>query len=174
MNKQAYINGFVKRANEYGYTAEQALELLKQANPGYYEQTGANLGHTAGKVLGGGVGGIGGAIAGAPFEAIPGVGTALGNAAMLGGGYLGADKGGRIGGGLGGFIGKGVDHVMDAAGNFVANHPKLEQGLQNYADNYGTAMNATKGGGPSLLRPMLRPIAANLAAAHEAINPAVK
>jgi hypothetical protein len=31
MNKQAYINGFVKRANEYGYTTEQAEVLLKEA-----------------------------------------------------------------------------------------------------------------------------------------------
>ncbi len=32
MNTQrAYINGFVKRANEYGYTSEQAITLLKQA-----------------------------------------------------------------------------------------------------------------------------------------------
>jgi hypothetical protein len=32
MNTQrAYINGFVKRASEYGYTNEHAIELLKQA-----------------------------------------------------------------------------------------------------------------------------------------------
>ena len=31
MNNQAYINGFVKRANEYGYTNEQAIAFLKQA-----------------------------------------------------------------------------------------------------------------------------------------------
>ena len=27
--QQAYINGFIKRANEYGYTDNQAIELLK-------------------------------------------------------------------------------------------------------------------------------------------------
>lgn len=31
MNKQAYINGFVKRANEYGLTDFQATSLLKQS-----------------------------------------------------------------------------------------------------------------------------------------------
>jgi hypothetical protein len=30
--EQAYIEGFVKRANEYGFNDEQAIELLKQAN----------------------------------------------------------------------------------------------------------------------------------------------
>jgi len=29
--QQAYINGFVKRANEYGYSDNQAIELLKHA-----------------------------------------------------------------------------------------------------------------------------------------------
>jgi len=34
MNTQrAYINGFVKRANEYGYNQEEALYMLKQASP---------------------------------------------------------------------------------------------------------------------------------------------
>jgi len=32
--QQAYINGFIKRANEYGLNQYQAVELLKQANPG--------------------------------------------------------------------------------------------------------------------------------------------
>lgn len=29
--RQAYIDGFVKRANEYGFNAQEALEMLKQA-----------------------------------------------------------------------------------------------------------------------------------------------
>jgi hypothetical protein len=31
--EQAYINGFVKRAAEYGYSPEQAVEILKLASP---------------------------------------------------------------------------------------------------------------------------------------------
>jgi hypothetical protein len=31
--EQAYINGFVKRANEYGLSEQEALELLKSASP---------------------------------------------------------------------------------------------------------------------------------------------
>jgi len=30
-NEQAYINGFVKRANQYGLTSEEAFELFKRA-----------------------------------------------------------------------------------------------------------------------------------------------
>jgi hypothetical protein len=29
--QQAYINGFIKRASEYGYSESQAIEILKQA-----------------------------------------------------------------------------------------------------------------------------------------------
>jgi hypothetical protein len=31
--QQAYINGFVKRASEYGLTHNEAIELLKKASP---------------------------------------------------------------------------------------------------------------------------------------------
>lgn len=31
--EQAYINGFVKRASEYGFSAQEAIELLKSASP---------------------------------------------------------------------------------------------------------------------------------------------
>jgi hypothetical protein len=31
--QQAYINGFVKRASEYGISQDKAIELLKQAGP---------------------------------------------------------------------------------------------------------------------------------------------
>lgn len=31
--QQAYINGFVKRANEYGLNTSEALHILKQASP---------------------------------------------------------------------------------------------------------------------------------------------
>jgi hypothetical protein len=31
VQEQAYINGFVKRAAEYGYTHNQAIEILKTA-----------------------------------------------------------------------------------------------------------------------------------------------
>jgi hypothetical protein len=31
--QQAYINGFVKRASEYGLTQNEAIELLKSAGP---------------------------------------------------------------------------------------------------------------------------------------------
>lgn len=31
--EQAYINGFVKRANEHGFTDKEAVEILKQASP---------------------------------------------------------------------------------------------------------------------------------------------
>jgi hypothetical protein len=41
MNTQeAYIQGFVKRAAEYGYNQQEALRLLKQANPGTPVVTG--------------------------------------------------------------------------------------------------------------------------------------
>lgn len=40
MNTQeAYINGFVKRASEYGYSEDQAVELLKQS--GFYTKAQA-------------------------------------------------------------------------------------------------------------------------------------
>lgn len=29
--EQAYINGFVKRASEYGYSEDETMEILKQA-----------------------------------------------------------------------------------------------------------------------------------------------
>jgi hypothetical protein len=32
--QQAYINGFVKRASEYGYSPTAAIALLKSAQPG--------------------------------------------------------------------------------------------------------------------------------------------
>jgi hypothetical protein len=35
--EQAYINGFIKRANEYGLSELQAIELLKQAGPNQNE-----------------------------------------------------------------------------------------------------------------------------------------
>jgi len=31
--EQAYINGFVKKASEYGYSEDEALYILKQAGP---------------------------------------------------------------------------------------------------------------------------------------------
>ena len=36
--QQAYINGFVKRASEYGYSEEQALGILKEASTRYMRE----------------------------------------------------------------------------------------------------------------------------------------
>jgi delta 1-pyrroline-5-carboxylate dehydrogenase len=49
MNTQeAYIQGFVKRANEYGFNDRGAIELLKQAAPGWLEKLqNFSVGNTA-------------------------------------------------------------------------------------------------------------------------------
>jgi len=36
--KQAYINGFIKRAAEYGLSSNEAVELLKEAEPQSYKR----------------------------------------------------------------------------------------------------------------------------------------
>lgn len=64
MDKQAFVNGFVKRANEYGLSSNQALELLKAAE-------------------GGGFGGLGGLAAGG----LTGLAAAHGLGAMVGSNY---------------------------------------------------------------------------------------
>lgn len=44
-NQEAYINGFVKRAAEYGYSAQEAIELLKTSGvpPAHIDDLGAAL-----------------------------------------------------------------------------------------------------------------------------------
>ena len=71
--EQAFVEGFVKRASEYGYGKNEAEEMLKQASrdqfirdlvaalikkprtafPKYYGLTGAGLGGAAGSAIGG-------------------------------------------------------------------------------------------------------------------------
>lgn len=43
--EQAYINGFVKRASEYGFSAQEAIELLKTSGvpPQHMNDLGAAL-----------------------------------------------------------------------------------------------------------------------------------
>lgn len=67
MDKQAFVNGFVKRANEYGLSSNQAFELLKAADDGFL----------------GGLGGLGGLAAGG----LTGLAAAHGLGAMVGSNY---------------------------------------------------------------------------------------
>ena len=141
--EQAYTEGFVKRASEYGFSEAEAIALLKQAAP-----QGFNIAN------------------------IKDIKQSLDNAMPTLGG-LPSPIHGLIS--RAGAVGTaGLQGLGNAAGNFVANHPKLEQGLQNYSNNYNTAMDATRVK-PTImdpvLRPGLRPIAAHLAAGAEAIHP---
>ena len=49
-SEQAYVDGFVKRASEYGFNTQEALSLLKTAQPG--AEAGANPPRTAKPVPG--------------------------------------------------------------------------------------------------------------------------
>lgn len=64
MDKQAFVHGFVKRANEYGLSSNQAFELLKAADEGFF-------------------GGLGGLAAGG----LTGLAAAHGLGAMVGSNY---------------------------------------------------------------------------------------
>ena len=129
--EQAYINGFVKRANQYGYSNEEAYSLLgKTANAVNVNQavlkhlrglTGKNALRYGGRGLlaGAGVGGVAGAIA-EPGEGESRLENALKGAA--GGGLVGGGAGGVYGYGKGlsqrfrtmrNLVRKGPDHVYE-------------------------------------------------------------
>jgi hypothetical protein len=77
--QQAYIEGFVKRANEYGYSAQKALELLKQAEPAapVIGGTSASTGGTPAPAKPGFLQGIKNTFK----KVLPGIPTSVGNTA---------------------------------------------------------------------------------------------
>lgn len=152
--EQAYINGFVKRANEYGFNEAEAFNILKQSSvfDGGAEQALSQIGSTAGKYTGGTLGGLGGLALGGILNVPKLKGTGrmisdlLDGVSLVGGASLGADTGQSVGNNLGGLAGKLMDKGTAAAGNFVAEHPEIEQGLEKYLALHNNALETLKGG----------------------------
>ena len=125
--EQAYIEGFVKRASEYGFDENQAMDLLKSAFD------------------------VPDTLAGLP---------SLTHTALKG-------------------IGKAHDKINEGLGNYIANRPRLHQGLESYVNNYNTAINGIREAipqpsAPSLtnfgIKNVLAPIAANGVAAYKTLK----
>lgn len=119
---QAYIQGFVKRANEYGFNNDEAVELLKEAKDAdpftYGLLSGVPLATGfAGKMLGGTIGGGVGLFAGALPGALYGQELAEKNRKMresIGEVSFPHRLGGMLGGlALGGVAGANLDHPME-------------------------------------------------------------
>jgi hypothetical protein len=174
--EQAYINGFVKRANAYGFSDNEALELYKLA----WSMEG--IGGGVGRVLGGLAGGVGGTAAGIAGGAAAGgvggagfgggLGQSAGNAISdnktvgtvgkyVGGtmGGLGGIAGGAVtggvtglvggavrGGNLGHRVGSAIGRGLSSAGNAIKNIP---QNL-NHSFNAGKNMLNTNVSNPAV------------------------
>jgi hypothetical protein len=133
MNKQqqAYIEGFVKRASEYGFSENEAVEILKRANAPAPVAAPAHVGaRRAFAGIGGAMGGLQGGAVGAGLGALKGL-IAPGEEmdpetkkmvqrgrleAMLSSGAQGALIGGGIGGLAGGAHGLSVGNRLRAVG----------------------------------------------------------
>jgi len=117
-NEQAYINGFVKRAAEYGYSETQALDILKQAERNVYnlEQQKASpfmnilgamaLGKVAPEAPGGGLGGTLPIAYNAYQDLTSEEGSPSRTANISGGTFLGDIAGGAAGYGLSHLLGR--------------------------------------------------------------------
>jgi len=119
--KQAFTEGFLKRANEYGFDDLSALSLFKQSaidavppppikNITGLKRSGARVYGGAGAILGSGVGAVGGALKGliSPDEEIdPRTGEKI-QKGRLSSALSNAVSGGLIGGGMGAGVGMGV------------------------------------------------------------------
>lgn len=115
--QQAYINGFVKRANEYGYSEDQALNILKEASRNVYnlEQQKANplmnilgamtMGRVAPENSGEGIGGAVPLAYNAYQDLTSEEGSPSRTANISGGTFLGDIAGGAAGYGLSHLLG---------------------------------------------------------------------
>ena len=129
--EQAYIEGFVKKASEYGFDENQAMDLLKTAGNGRLarniiagifktpRKTIGAIGGAAGGLVGGGIGGAIGGVNGLinPGQEIdPETGQLVDKSRIMSalkGGLKGTAVGGALGGGIGAVKG------MSGAKNFI-------------------------------------------------------